>query len=56
MPHSTKTVKVWDLWVRFSHWAVLALFVTAYLSGETAMTVHVWAGYALGTLLALRFV
>ncbi len=56
MPQSTHSIKVWDLWVRFTHWALLALFVTAYLSAETAMTVHVWTGYALGTLIALRLV
>ncbi len=48
------TVKVWDLFVRFFHWSLVTLFVTAYLTGDEIEQVHIAAGYAIAALLALR--
>jgi cytochrome b len=48
------TVKVWDLFVRTFHWSLVALFVTAYATGDEIEQVHVAAGYAIAGLLALR--
>ena len=48
------TVKVWDVFVRFFHWSLVALFVTAYSTGDEIERVHITAGYAIAALLALR--
>jgi cytochrome b len=49
------SVRVWDLFVRISHWLLVGAFVVAYLS-EDALDVHVPVGYLLGATLALRIV
>jgi len=51
-----REVHVWDPWVRISHWLLAAAFFVAYLVVEEPMTVHVWAGYLVGGLIALRLV
>jgi len=48
------TVVVWDRFVRFFHWALVALFAVGYFTGGEAEDVHIFNGYALATLLALR--
>jgi cytochrome b len=47
-------VKVWDIFVRFSHWAVALGFFVAYLTEDDLLTLHVWAGYLVGVLVVLR--
>ena len=53
-------VKVWDPIVRYGHWALAAAFVTAYLSADDDSgdpgALHVWAGYAIGVIVAIRVV
>ncbi|WP_158281798.1 cytochrome b/b6 domain-containing protein [Rivihabitans pingtungensis] len=39
---------------RLYHWLVALLFAAAYLTGEDAGLAHVWLGYGLLALLALR--
>lgn len=52
VPDSAK----WDALVKFVHWAILLLVaVNALVVGEGSGW-HIWAGYALGALLALRLV
>lgn len=56
MNTSTKPmVKVWDIWVRFTHWTV-AVGVLANLLGltEEGDTWHQYIGYAVATLVVLR--
>jgi len=50
------TVKVWDAFVRLFHWALVASFTVAFLSGEERdlRMLHYWAGYAAAALVALR--
>jgi cytochrome b len=53
-----KSVDVWDPLVRSGHWALVAAFIVAYLSGEEegggASQLHVWSGYAIGAIVAAR--
>ncbi len=52
-------IKVWDPYVRFFHWALVACFAIAYFTGEDAGengNLHIWAGYAICGLLATRLV
>jgi len=51
---SSAEIKVWDPFVRVSHWIVAIAFFVAYLTEDEALTVHVWAGYTVGTLVLLR--
>lgn len=50
----SSTVQVWDPLVRFFHWTLVIAFTVAYLSGEESLALHVWSGYAIGGLIALR--
>ncbi|BAN69279.1 cytochrome b/b6 domain-containing protein [endosymbiont of unidentified scaly snail isolate Monju] len=53
---STLTIKVWDPLVRIFHWSLVAGFFVAYLTEDDFMTLHVWAGYLVGGLVAFRIV
>jgi len=58
MVKQDKSAYVWDPIVRFGHWALVAAFVIAYLSGEEesgdASQLHIWSGYAIGAIVAVR--
>ena len=47
---------VWDPFVRIFHWSVVVAFAVAYLTDDDLLAVHVWAGYLIGILLAIRVV
>ena len=53
-------VKVWDPLVRVDPWGLAVAFVVAYLSAEEESggpsQVHVWSGYAVGIIVAVRIV
>ena len=50
------TVKVWDPFVRVFHWSLVGLFAVAFLTGDEIEWIHVWAGYAIAALVALRII
>ena len=47
-------IRVWDPLVRIGHWTLVAAFFTAYLVEDDLLTVHVWAGYVVGGVVAFR--
>lgn len=57
---SLQATLVWDLPLRLFHWAMVCVVAVAGVTGffppEWWLDLHVFAGYALGTLLTFRFV
>lgn len=54
-----KTLKVWDLPVRFFHWSLVSLFIAAYITnalGTNYFTYHLWCGYAIIVLVSFRII
>jgi cytochrome b len=49
-------VRVWDPLVRTFHWALAAGFATAFIVEDDLLSVHVWAGYLVLALIAVRLV
>ncbi len=49
-----KTIKVWDPLVRTFHWLLVLAFCTAYISSESFISIHSWAGYLIFSLLCVR--
>lgn len=50
------SIKVWDIAVRIFHWSLVALFFTAYFTGDDDSTLHVYAGYGVLGLVLFRVV
>ncbi|CAA9889300.1 Cytochrome b561 [Candidatus Methylobacter favarea] len=51
---SPKLIKIWDLPLRIFHWLLVAGFSAAYLTEDELLTIHVWAGYLVLSLLVFR--
>ena len=53
MQNKTK-IKVWDPVVRLFHWTLVSTFFIAYVTEEDFLSLHVWAGYVLLAVIAVR--
>lgn len=53
---STNTIKVWDPVVRVFHWSLVVSFMLAYLSEDDFLNIHLFAGYSIAVLLAIRII
>ncbi len=53
---SLETVRVWDPLVRVFHWSLVLLFATAWLTGDEVEWLHIYVGYGIAGLLAVRIV
>lgn len=51
-----KQTKIWDIFIRVFHWALLATFAITYLTEDDFPTLHVYAGYTMMGLIILRLV
>jgi cytochrome b len=49
-------VLVWDRFVRIFHWSLVLLFTGSHVTGDDYETVHIWIGYTIAALLAVRIV
>ncbi|NEV61738.1 cytochrome b/b6 domain-containing protein [Thiorhodococcus minor] len=52
----TGKVRVWDPLVRVFHWTLVAAFAVAFVTEDEVMGLHIWAGYLVLGLLAVRLV
>ncbi|MEY6432219.1 cytochrome b/b6 domain-containing protein [Thioalkalicoccus limnaeus] len=55
-PAAADRIHVWDPLVRLFHWSLVAGFATAYLVEDDWLSLHVWAGYLVLALIAVRLV
>jgi cytochrome b len=51
---TTSTVKAWDPLIRVFHWSLVLSFIIAFASEDDWMTVHIWSGYAITSLIGFR--
>ena len=51
---SQNTIKVWDPLIRIFHWSLVVFFAIAFLTGEEAESLHVYAGYVVIGLVLFR--
>ena len=49
-----RMVRAWDPLVRVFHWSLAASFTVAYLTEDDFLVAHLWAGYLILGLIALR--
>ncbi len=49
-------IKVWDPIIRVFHWTLVAAFAIAFLTEDEWLDLHVYAGYTIIALLAIRLV
>ncbi len=48
--------KVWDIFIRLFHWSLVATFTISYLTEDDFPTIHVYTGYTMMALIALRLI
>ncbi len=53
---SEPTVRIWEPYVRVFHWGLVASMAAAWATGDEIQSVHEFAGYTAGALVASRLV
>lgn len=53
MPKQTQ-IKVWDPLIRLFHWTLVSAFAVTWLTEDEFLDLHVYAGYTIMLLLAIR--
>jgi cytochrome b len=51
-----RMVRVWDPVVRIFHWSLVGLFAFSYFTGDEWKRAHIYSGYAIIGLLAIRLI
>ena len=51
-----KEIRIWDVFIRVFHWALVIAFSIAYISGDDGGTIHVYSGYAVLGLISARVI
>lgn len=54
MSATENSIRVWDPVVRIGHWVLVLGFFTAYFTEDDFLVQHVWTGYVLGVVVAIR--
>lgn len=49
-------MKVWDPLVRIFHWSLVLLFAVSYVTGDDDSMLHIYSGYGIAALVAVRLV
>jgi len=49
-------IKVWDIFIRAFHWSLLATFTISYITEDNFPTLHIYSGYTMMALIALRLI
>lgn len=55
-PSTRQAIPVWDRFVRFFHWSLVAGVLTNFFLADDGETVHQWLGYTVTTLVLARIV
>ncbi|MCF1183211.1 cytochrome b/b6 domain-containing protein [Marichromatium gracile] len=53
-PETASETQVWDPLVRLFHWSLAAGFAAAYIIEDHPLALHVWIGYLILALIAIR--
>ncbi len=56
MSEKTDSFQIWDPVVRIGHWILVIAFFAAYFTEDDLLTQHVWAGYVVGLVVAVRII
>lgn len=55
MTHESRSIAVWDPFLRLMHWGLAAAFFIAYFNQDT-MSIHTVAGYTVFSIIVLRLI
>lgn len=53
---ASSQILVWDFLVRSGHWLLVLFFFVAYFTEDDLVTIHSWAGYAVGAYVVIRVI
>ena len=54
--HQIKSVKIWDVFVRLFHWALVCIIIVQYISAESNKYIHQNFGYLVACLVLTRII